>query len=488
VSRAGNHVDVVIIGAGLAGLSTAMQLVEAGCSVILLEGSERVGGRVHTRYEADLPGGMLDVGARQIGMGYTRTWGLIKRFGLVTVDETVTGLPTTFAVNGGLVSPADWEASPLNRLEPSHRHLAPTALGPGFLVRHDALGTRTDWLQPEFAYLDVAPIDLLRADNASDERIRLTELSMSAGSATNYSTLGLLQEHHRTMEEMRTTLGGSMPAAQTAAAQQAAAAAEASGIVRRPIQNIVGGTARLTEALAAVLGDAIRLASPARSIEFSPAKICVRTTDGAEFHANHVVSTIPFTMLRKIDIDVSLEPLVAEAINVMPYLPQTRMWARVTSPFWDQDGLPGSTFSDGAFGHCVVMHEPMSSDHVAMFILNGATARRFDGFGDAGPSMLVAALNEARPTTVGCLEPFASSSWETAPYARGLRHAYRPGDVGRFAPLLAMPHVGGRFHIAGEHTRREEFGMEAALESADRVVAQIVAGATPTRGHSSGRR
>jgi monoamine oxidase len=69
------------------------------------------------------------------------------------------------------------------------------------------------------------------------------------------------------------------------------------------------------------------------------------------------------------------------------------------------------------------------------------------------------------------------STWETEPFARGLRHAYRPGDVTRFAPILARTHgPDGRFHLAGEHTRREEFGMEAALESADRVVSEILSG------------
>ena len=55
--------DVIVIGAGMAGLAAASQLVEAGHSVILLEGRERIGGRTWTDHSLDLP---LDMGASWI--------------------------------------------------------------------------------------------------------------------------------------------------------------------------------------------------------------------------------------------------------------------------------------------------------------------------------------------------------------------------------------------------------------------------------------
>jgi monoamine oxidase len=47
--------DVAVIGAGAAGLAAAAELARRGCSVCLLEARDRIGGRIWTRYEPDLP-------------------------------------------------------------------------------------------------------------------------------------------------------------------------------------------------------------------------------------------------------------------------------------------------------------------------------------------------------------------------------------------------------------------------------------------------
>ena len=47
--------EVIVVGAGAAGLSAAAELVRAGRSVLLLEARDRIGGRMWTRHEPELP-------------------------------------------------------------------------------------------------------------------------------------------------------------------------------------------------------------------------------------------------------------------------------------------------------------------------------------------------------------------------------------------------------------------------------------------------
>ncbi len=75
--------DVIVIGAGMAGLAAASQLVESGHSVILLEGRERIGGRTWTDHSLNLP---LDMGASWIhGITGNPISKLADRFGAVRV-------------------------------------------------------------------------------------------------------------------------------------------------------------------------------------------------------------------------------------------------------------------------------------------------------------------------------------------------------------------------------------------------------------------
>ena len=77
-----------------------------------------------------------------------------------------------------------------------------------------------------------------------------------------------------------------------------------------------------------------------------------------------------------------------------------------------------------------------------------------------------------RPAARGKLRPLLQFSWSAEPFTRGHRHVFLPGQVTRFAREMDRPW--GRVHFAGEHLRRLEFGMEAAMESAERAVVELL--------------
>ncbi|WP_183392758.1 flavin monoamine oxidase family protein [Kineococcus radiotolerans] len=81
-------VDVVVVGAGLAGLAAADQLVQAGHDVVIVEGRDRIGGRIHTTEVAGVP---VDAGATWVGPHHTEVRDLASRLGVQLVPQFHTG-------------------------------------------------------------------------------------------------------------------------------------------------------------------------------------------------------------------------------------------------------------------------------------------------------------------------------------------------------------------------------------------------------------
>ena len=86
-----NDVDVVVVGAGFAGLSAAGALVRAGKSVVVLEARDRVGGRTFTK-TLPLPGApWVDVGGQWIGPTQHEIIALVRELGVKTFPTWTRG-------------------------------------------------------------------------------------------------------------------------------------------------------------------------------------------------------------------------------------------------------------------------------------------------------------------------------------------------------------------------------------------------------------
>src|ERR1700730_19155735 len=77
-------VDVVVIGAGMAGLTAARALAEAGLKVLVVEAQDRIGGRIWTRHVGEEA---IELGAEFIHGRPPELWALIDEAGLETYER-----------------------------------------------------------------------------------------------------------------------------------------------------------------------------------------------------------------------------------------------------------------------------------------------------------------------------------------------------------------------------------------------------------------
>lgn len=450
-AHAAEAVDVVVVGAGLSGLNAALILAGEGARVVVLEASDRIGGRCWT---GDAIPGRPEFGASQVGTLYARVRDVVARLGVALVPVPAQERGMAYSIRGQLIAPGEWERSPVNLTQGGERAVPPGMLFEHFVARGNPLKGTDDWLRPEAARYDVSIAAWLRQQGASAEALRLVNEGLTPRDIHDNSLLTLLQESTR--------LGLDIQAGQRVGATDPLAAQAA----------IRGGTSRLPEAMAARLGDAVRLRRIVAAIRMEAEGADVVCLDGTTIRCGHVVAAVPFGALRRIAIAPELDGNQALAVSRMPYGDTTRVFLAASGKFWEQDGLPASLWSDGPVNAALKFTGADGADYV----LAQSTGKKAERLNQLPPAargqFVVAELAKLRPSTQGKLRVVGVHAWEQQPFIAGCRHTYRPGEVRQFAADMIRPHW--RLHFAGEHTRRTEIGMESAMESGERVALEIL--------------
>ena len=444
--------SVIVVGAGLAGLTAAFELMEAGFPVTVLEARDRVGGRVWTIRDPFLNGQVADAGGEFIDSYHTDLLHYIRLFDLPLVP--IRGA-RRYYYDGRLV-PADefWA-------DPSTAGLDPQVARDWIAFEKAVAKTAASITHPEAPWSTIDP---------ALDRVSLWEWAQGLGVHPDFRRLLDLAVvgDYATDPDV-------LSACQYLRDEAMLARVRETNIFH---SRIAGGTDLLPHAFAKRLGDRVKLGAEVVRIAQTPAGLEVTARiDGHQttLRAAYLVCALPATTLRRIAVDPPWPGPLGDAIQGLRYGEVTKVLLQFRQRLWrGRRGRRGFLVSDGPVQYA---WEPPQLSRARSGILSIYTAgRRSRPITERSPTerveLMVQSLDAIWPGLAGELIASASQAWVKDPWSGGAYSYYAPGEMLRFAPLWPKPC--GRIYFSGEHTAEWQAFMTGAIESGRRSARQIV--------------
>ncbi|WP_394972650.1 flavin monoamine oxidase family protein [uncultured Croceitalea sp.] len=423
-AKAAPDTEYLILGGGISGLFLANLLEKAGKDYILLEGSNRLGGRMFTRTDIN-----RDVGGRGIGDKYDNLLPLINEVGAELIDITdFMSAPTAVYMNGELKYP--W---PEGEIKPYIQQFM--ALG-----KSDYLSGLDQWYQNK--NMDEPYATFLKQKGLSDKEIELADISLNYNDI--YKTSAINAHHSRAFGKYN----GSKRAL-----------------------NFKGGTINFINKVVDTLKKPVLINKMITQINDSGASVTVNCEDGSNYKAKKVICTLPFTTLRDVKMDAKINKNQSKAIKKLSYTNITQIHLAHTENYWEIDDVPLDMWTDTPIERIMNMSSSPTEKQIACWV-NGKGTAFFDTMTENEiADYTIKKINEIRPASKGKLEYLGTQNWGKYEYNKGAYVEFAPGQAEWF---LDMIKPAGNVHFAGEHTAHENRGMEAAAESANRVYKELI--------------
>lgn len=443
-------VDVVIVGAGFAGLSAADRLVSMGKSVRVVEGRDRVGGR---SFSGEVAGVNVDLGATWVSRRHTAIRELAERVGCTTTEQYNRGRQVM------------WTEGRRRTYSGTIPTFSPVALADMYRIQSalekllKTIDVDAAWASPDADELDSISfgewLDRKRAGAATRALMNVVSKVQWGANPSDVSLLHALRY-------MRAA-GGIDHMLDVENGQQQ--------------DRIVESTQEIANRVAAGLGDSVLLKAPVRRIDQDDRGVTVRT-DRDVISAEYAIVTTAPAHRAAIQFEPPL-PVKSEALaSTWRMGALSKALVAYDKPFWRANGLSGESLTDTGTVFITFDVSPPSGPGILMAFCD---PRTFDGFDtEFRKKQVIHQLVDLYGSQASTPIDYIDHCWGTEAFAPGGPNpAVAPFATTNYATALNEPH--GRIHWAGTETAGEWAGcMNGAvltgLRAAERVAALADAG------------
>ena len=442
--------DVVIVGAGLAGLAAARKLTADGVDCLVLEARDRVGGRTLNHSIGD--GKIVEVGGQWVGPTQTRVLELMRELGLES-------FPTYHQGEHMIENQGELDRYKGTIPKMSKRVLADFGQAQWKLDRMaKQVPAEAPWTAPKAQEWDSQTLwSWMRRNVYTRGGREGLSLGVEAVWAAQPEDLSLLHvlfyiSSAGGLDALWDTEGGAQDA------------------------RVVGGSQLISIRMAEELGDRVVLEAPVRRIAYESDRVTVQS-DELEVEARRAIVAIPPTLTCRIAYDPPMPALRDQLTQRIPQGAVIKCMAMYERPFWRERGLTGQATSiEGPVKLTFDNSPPDGSPGVLLGFLEGNKARELGAWEPA----------RRRATVIDCFTrlfgseaasplDYVDKSWADEEWSRGCYGCYMPtGAWTAYGPQLRAPV--GPIHWAGAETATVWSGyMDGAVRSGDSAADAVAA-------------
>jgi monoamine oxidase len=453
--------DVVVIGAGLAGLAAARDLVAAGKSALVLEARGRVGGRT---LNASIGGGkVVEVGGQWVGPTQDAIAKLAKDVGVGTFKTYNEG-NNLYYTDGNIMPYA--ANGPLGAVPPDPSGIvdAETAI-----LKLDQMAQATPrdapWTRQDAASLDATTVETWKQQNTTTPHGQfLIDVGIEAifgAEPRDLSFLFLLfyiagagdESNPGTFERLINTPDGAQDS------------------------RFVGGSQLVSIKAAKQLGKRVVLKAPARRVVQTSGGVRVECDGGFVARGKQVIVAMSPSLSGRIEYEPALPALRDQLTQRVPNGSIIKCEAVYPKPFWRDAGLSGQVVSDASPVRVTWDNSPPDGKPgVLLGFICGTAARQYT-LKTAQERRTAVLNNFATYFGQQALNPtqFHEINWSTEVWTRGCYSGWMPpGVMLDYGPALRTPV--GRIHWAGTETSTIWAGyMDGAVRSGQRAAKEALA-------------